>query len=260
MLKIFKYSLLDMIRNRWIFSYMLFFLLITTGMVILNGHPTKVIISLTNIILALTPLVGLLFGVMYYYNSREFIELLLTQPVSRRSVFSGIYFGLCSSLCLSLIVGIAAPLAISGILTPETTSSFFILISMGLALTIIFSLIAFLIALRFNNKIMGFGLALFAWFFFAILYDGIFLILLYLFKDYPLENFTMAMTLMNPVDLARIMVILNLDISAMMGYTGAVLQKLLGSQLGGILILTALSLWISFPYLRFLRLSKIKDF
>ncbi|NNE25384.1 MAG: ABC transporter permease [Saprospiraceae bacterium] len=260
MLKIFKYSLLDMIRNRWIFSYMLFFLLITTGMVILNGHPTKVIISLTNIILALTPLVGLLFGVMYYYNSKEFIELLLTQPVSRRSVFSGIYFGLCTSLCLSLIVGIALPLVISGILTTATIKSFCILIAMGLALTIIFSLMAFLIALKFNNKIVGFGVALFAWFFFAILYDGVFLILLYIFKDYPLENMTLAMTLLNPVDLARIMVILNLDISAMMGYTGAVLQKLLGSQIGALLIVAALALWISVPYWRFLRLSKIKDF
>ena len=129
-----------------------------------------------------------------------------------------------------------------------------------MVLSLIFSLLAFLIALNLNNKIKGFGFAIFTWLFFAIIYDGIFLLLLLTFKDYPLENLTIGLTVFNPIDLARILILLKLDISTMMGYTGAVLQKFLGSSMGTIFILVSLCLWLGIPYLWMLRTAKQKDF
>lgn len=260
MLKIFKYSFYDMVRNRWMFIYMFFFLILTFALLALSNDLTKVLISLTNVILVLTPLIGILFGTMYFYGSKEFIELLLAQPISRRSIFSGMYLGLASSLSISLIVGISIPMIFYGILGSPEFPVFVVLCLMSLVLSVVFSLMAFLIALTFNNKIKGFGVSIFIWLFFAIVYDGIFLVLLLAFKDYPLENLSIGLTSFNPIDLARIMILLKLDISTMMGYTGAVLQKFLGSFKGSLFIATILLFWLVLPFWRMLKIADKKDF
>ena len=68
-----------------------FCLLSGTGFVLLflNNDVNKAVITLMNIIIVLTPLIGTIFGVMYYYNSKEFTELLLAQPIKRKYYFYG---------------------------------------------------------------------------------------------------------------------------------------------------------------------------
>lgn len=249
-----------MIRNRWIFIYTGFFAVTTLALLMLSPDLVKVVISLSNIILILTPLVGILFGTMYSYDSREFIDLLLAQPLSRRSVFSGVYMGLATSLSLSVVLGMGLPMIFYGVLGSPALMSFLVLCSMAIVLSIIFSLLAFYIALKFDNRVKGFGVSIFVWLFFALVYDGIFLLMLMLFKDYPLENLTIGMTIFNPIDLARILILFQLDVSAMMGYTGAVLQKFLGSGLGSIVILSSLFFWIMIPFIALMKLAKKKDF
>ena len=43
------------------------------------------VLSLTNVVLGLVPLVSLVFGTMYLYHAREFIQMMLAQPVGRRA-------------------------------------------------------------------------------------------------------------------------------------------------------------------------------
>jgi Cu-processing system permease protein len=249
-----------MIRNRWIFIYTFFFAITTLALLFLSNDLIKVVISMSNIILILTPLVGIMFGTMYSYDSREFIDLLLAQPLSRRSVFTGVYVGLAVSLSLSVLCGMGIPMLFFGILTSPALLSFLTLCGMAIVLSIIFSLLAFYVALRFENRVKGFGISIFIWLFFAIVYDGVFLLLLMIYKDYPLENLSIGMTIFNPIDLARILILLQLDVSAMMGYTGAVLQKFLGSGMGAVVIIISLLLWIAIPFYALLRLVKRKDF
>jgi Cu-processing system permease protein len=260
MFKVFKYSFYDMVKNRWMFIYFAFYLLITSALLLLNSDFANIIISLTNIVLVLTPLIGLMFGTMYYYNSLDFIKLLLAQPLSRQSILIGIYSGLAVSLCVSMIAGIGIPLLIKGIMFSPYLPLFGLLLFAACVLTVIFTLLAFIISVKNDNKIIGFGIALFLWLFLAIIYDGIFLLLLLIFKEYPLEQATIFLTTLNPIDLSRIMILLKLDISAMMGYTGAVLQKFLGSNLGFLFISGSLFIWILLPFLYLKRIVKRKDF
>lgn len=260
MIKVLKYSLFDMIRNRWMMIYFAFFFMLTLALLLLSSDIPKLIITLTNIILALTPLIGILFGAMYYYNSVDFIRMLLAQPLSRKTIFIGIYGGLALSLCLSLVAGISIPLLFFGILTSPELPTLLVLICMACVLTVIFSLLAFIIAIKNENRIKGIGISIFVWLFFAIIYDGIFLLLLSVFNDYPLEKLTLALTSFNPVDLTRILILLKLDISAMMGYTGAVLQKFLGSGFGYLFIGSILTLWVLIPFWYMIRISGKKDY
>jgi Cu-processing system permease protein len=230
------------------------------GLFLVSSDHTKVIISMMNVVLILCPLIATMFGVMHYYNSRDFIELLLSQPVRRQTIFMAQYLGLAISLSLSLVVGIGLPFLFYGIFGSPDIFNFSILILIGIFLSFIFSGIAYLVALKNENRIRGFGLAILLWLFFGILYDGIFLLLILWLSDYPLENFALAATVLNPIDLSRILILLKLDISAIMGYTGAVFQKFLGTGIGMAISLGSLLLWVMIPVWGIRMISSKKDF
>jgi Cu-processing system permease protein len=90
--------------------------------------------------------------------------------------------------------------------------------------------------------------------------SGLFLILMVVFNDYPLDKFALIGTVLNPIDLSRILILLKLDISALLGYTGAVFQQFFGSSLGMFLAIFILLLWVIFPVWRIVAVSKKKDF
>jgi Cu-processing system permease protein len=260
MLKILKYSFYDLIRSRWSYVYLLFYLLLGFVLLFLNNDLSKAVITLMNVIIILVPLIGTIFGVMYYYNSKEFTELLLAQPIKRSSIFLGQYLGVALSLSMSLILGLGIPFMLYGLFQSNEIWDFGLLLVTGTFLTLIFTALAFNIALYNENKIKGFSYAILLWLFMAVIYDGLFLMALMAFESYPLDSFSIGATLFNPIDLSRILILLKLDISALLGYTGAVFQKFFGTGLGLILALSALSLWVLFPVLNIYRKSRKKDF
>jgi len=260
MLKILKYSFFDLIRSRWSIIYFLFYLVSGFVLLYLSNDASKAIVSLMNITFILTPLIGTIFGVMNFYNSREFIELLLAQPIPRRNIFLGMLLGICFSLSLSLFLGMGLPFVFYGIFMTEHTMSLVILLLSGVLLTFIFTAISFYIALLNENKLKGFGMAILFWLFMAFIYDGIFLLLMLSFQEYPLEKFAIAMSLFNPIDLSRIMIMLKLDISALMGYTGAVFNKFFGNNTGMMISISALLVWAIIPSTFILKKSSKKDF
>ncbi|PKP30533.1 MAG: ABC transporter permease [Bacteroidetes bacterium HGW-Bacteroidetes-16] len=260
MLKILKYSFFDLIRSKWSYVYFLFYLVISSSLLYLSGDISKVIISLMNIILILVPLIASIFGVMYYYNSREFTELLLAQPIKRTNIFLGQYIGLAVSLSSSLLFGLGIPFLIYGIFRSAEIWNFIILIVTGVFLTFIFSAISFLVALKNENRLKGFGIVIFLWMFMAIIYDGLFLLSLIVFKEYPLETISLTLSMLNPIDLSRILILLKLDISALMGYTGAVFRKFFGTDTGLLLSTLILVMWTVLPVWAIVRVSGRKNF
>jgi Cu-processing system permease protein len=260
MLKILKYSFFDLARSRWSYIYFLFYLLLGFILFFLNHEVSKAVITLLNIVIILTPLIGTIFGVMYYYSSKEFTELLLAQPLKRTTIFIGQYLGLSLSLSLSLILGLGIPFVLYGVFLSSAIWNFTMLLLIGGFLTFIFVALSFLIGLSFNDKIKGFGVAILLWLFLAVIYDGIFLLSMILFDDYPLDKFALAMTMFNPIDLSRILILLKLDISALLGYTGAVFQKFFGTNFGMIISMTVLSLWILVPSWFMVKKALKKDF
>ncbi len=247
-------------RSRWSYVYFLFYLLLGVVLLFLNNDLSKAVITLMNVIIILVPLIGTIFGVMYYYNSREFTELLLAQPVKRSSIFLGQYFGVATSLSMSLVIGLGMPFVFYGIFNSNAIWDFSLLLVTGAFLTFIFTALAFVIALSNENKIKGFGYAILLWLFMAVIYDGIFLMSLLYFEDYPLDNFSLIATMLNPVDLSRVLILLKLDISALLGYTGAVFQKFFGTNFGLLLSSAMLIVWVVVPTFFIWRIAKRKDF
>ncbi|MFD1096505.1 ABC transporter permease [Salegentibacter chungangensis] len=260
MLKILKYSFYDLFRSRWSYVYFFFYLLLGVTLLFLNNDLSNAVITLMNVIIILVPLIGTIFGVMYYYNSREFTELLLAQPVKRSSVFLGQYLGVAVSLSMSLVLGLGLPFVLYGLFQSAVIWNFISLLVTGVLLTFIFTALAFNIALSNENKIKGFGYAILLWLFLAVVYDGIFLLSLVYFQDYPLDKFSLIASMLNPIDLSRILILLKLDISALLGYTGAVFKQFFGTYLGALTSFGMLILWVLLPVFRILKVSSKKDF
>jgi len=80
------------------------------------------------------------------------------------------------------------------------------------------------------------------------------------FEDYPLDKLSLVGTMLNPIDLSRTLILLKLDISALLGYTGAVFKQFFGTNMGLVVSMVMLTSWVIFPVLRIIYKSKRKDF
>lgn len=254
MTKIIKYVFYDIVRNKIVLGYTLFLLLLSIGLFNLGDNPDKGTLSLLNLVLLTVPLISIVFASTHFYNSYEFIELLVAQPITRQKIFLSEYLGVACSLAGAFLLGVGVPVLL---FNPSVTGLYLILT--GVLITFIFVALAFLASVLTRDKAKGIGIALLLWFYFALIYDGLVLFILYTFSDYPLENPTLAMTALNPVDLGRIIVLLNLDVSALMGYTGALYKSILGSVWGILLSFGLMVLWIVVPVLLSKRIFARRD-
>lgn len=254
MKKIIKYVITDILRNRIVLIYTIFLLAASFTVFSLEDNSSKGLLSLLNIILIILPLVSIIFSTIYVYNSNEFIELLVSQPLKRKTIWLGLFIGLASSLSIAFLIGAGIP-----ILIYQANMIGFTMIAIGILLSVIFVAIALLAAVKTRDKAKGIGAAIMLWLYFSLLFDGFVLFLLFQFADYPLEKAMIGISALNPIDLSRIMILLQLDESAMMGYTGAVFKDFFGTYTGVTFSIGALILWIVLPVWYSIRQFNIKD-
>ncbi|MEJ7588027.1 MAG: ABC transporter permease subunit [Ferruginibacter sp.] len=242
MKKIIKYVITDILRNRIVLVYTIFLLAVSLSVFGLEDNSSKGLLSLLNIILIIVPLVSIIFSTIYIYNSAEFIELLVSQPLKRKYIWLSLFGGLAVSLSIALFIGTGIP-----VLIYQPNWIGFTMIAIGILLSLIFVAIAMLATVKTRDKAKGIGAAIMIWLYFSLLFDGLVLFLLFQFADYPMEKPLIALSALNPIDLSRILILLQLDVSAMMGYTGAVFKDFFGTYTGIIFSFVILFLWILLP-------------
>ena len=254
MLKTAGYVIRDIVRGRVVPAYAGFLLAAGCGLFQFDANPDKGLVGLLSLVLLVTPLAGLVFGTIHYYHSYEFLELLAAQPVRRRTLLMAEFLGMAAGLGTAVLVGVGLPVACYA---PGATGA--VLTAAAVALTLVFLALGLLGAVLTRDKARGIGLALLLWFHFALLHDGLMVLVMTLFGDYPLEKPAVAMICLNPIDLARVTVLLRLDVSALMGYTGALMKDLFGTGVGMICGAAVLLLWLGAPLLLAVRLFDRKD-
>ena len=254
MMKLSKYVLYDILRSKVILAYTLFLFIVSISLFRMEENNGKAMLSLLNIVLIVVPLISMVFSTIHYYNSYEFIELMLAQPMSRTRILLSEYSGVALSLVSSFFIGVGVPVLIFSM-----DSIGLAMIFTGCALTLVFTSIAFWASVKARDKARGIGFVLLLWFYFALIYDGLILLILFSFSDYPLEKLTLVLSALNPVDLGRIFIMLKMDVSALMGYTGALYQDFLGSFMGMLFATGVMLLWVVIPLYAALRTFKKKD-
>jgi len=252
--RIIKIILLDILRSKIVVAYTIILAILSWSSFALEDNASKGILTILNVILFTVPLVSILFSTIYLYNSSEFIELLLSQPIKRRKIWLSLFFGLSLSMVLAFFIGAGIPLLLYSL-----DDVGIMMITIGCLISVIFVALAFLSSIVTRDKAKGIGIAIMTWLYFALLFDGMVLFLLFQFSDYPIENAMVGITALSPIDLARIQILLHLDVSAMMGYTGAIFKDFFGTAMGLVISFLLLCLWAIIPFTISLRKFKNKD-
>lgn len=252
--RILKYVLIDIARNRTVLLYTMLLGMLAWSSFALEDNTSKGMLTVLNLVLLTVPLVSIFFATIYIYNSGEFIELLLSHPLKRSRIWFGLFLGLNISLIGAYFIGVGLPLLL--FVEPGLAITTII---MGCLLTATFVSMAMLCSLFSRDKSRGIGYAILLWLYFALLFDGLVLFILFQFSDYPVEKFMVGLTCLSPVDLTRIFILLKLDSSALMGYTGAIFRDTFGSgggMLGSFILLLS---WVMLPFYFSLRKFNRKD-
>lgn len=252
--RIIKFIFLDILRNKIVLLYTVLLAAFAWSAFSLEDNSAKGLLTLLNVILLTVPLVAILFSTIYIYNSAEFIELLLSQPVKRTTIWLSLFIGLSLSLMCGFLIGAGIPILIYA---PSEVG--FMMLATGCIISVVFVAIAFLSAILTRDKAKGIGISMMLWLYFALLFDGLVLFLTFQFSEYPIEKAMIFISALSPIDLSRILILLHLDVSAMMGYTGAVFKDVFGTILGLIISFVVLILWIVIPFLISLTKFKHKD-
>lgn len=243
MIRILKYVALDILKNKIVIAYAVILALFSWSAFGLEDNASKGILTVLNIILLTVPLMSVLFATIYVYNSSEFIELLVSHPVKRSKIWKALFTGLSLSLVAAFLLGAGIP-----ILLFAGWATAMMMILAGVFLSVIFVAIAFLSSILARDKAKGIGISILLWLYFALLFDGLVLFLFFQFADYPIEKLAVMLSAFSPVDLCRILILLQLDISAMLGYTGAVFKDFFGTNWGLAISVALLTAWAAGPF------------
>lgn len=253
-MRILKYVALDILKSKVVIAYAIMLALFSWSAFSLEDNAQKGVLTVLNIVLLTVPLMSVLFATIYVYNSSEFIELLVSHPVKRSKIWKALFTGLSLSMVLAFWAGAGIPLLIFADFDVAL-----IMITAGSLLSVIFVAIAFLSSIITRDKARGIGTSIMLWLYFALLFDALVLFLFFQFADYHIEKGVVFLSAFSPIDLSRILVLLKLDVSAMLGYTGAIFKNFFGSNTGLLLSFSILLLWILIPFGWSLKKFKRKD-
>ncbi len=258
--KITFYELRNLTRSKWTILFSIFYFVICESLFLLENKGEKVILSLFNFILLIIPVISLFFGLTFLNNEKPFIELLLSQPVRRRDIFNGLYLSLSITLTATMLIGVGLPVALNYHSYRIALDLLIVFFVSSILLNQIFIGIAFLAAFIFSDRAKGLLLVIGFWLFSFIFYDIGILIVSYILKDYPVDSLILFVTLLNPVDVGRIILLLQFDIAALMGYTAAVYHLHLGSFFTTVILFCSLCIWAYLPYQISKSLFRKRDF
>ena len=174
--------------------------------------------------------------------------------MSRQKIILSEYAGVAFSLAGAFLIGVGIP-----VLLFSFNATGMALLLTGFLLTLVFTSLAFLASVKARDKARGIGIALLLWFYFALIYDGLVMLILFNFSDYPLEKITLLLTALNPIDLARVFIMLKMDVSALMGVTSALYKDFFGNITGILFTTGIMLLWAIIPLWLAVRGFKRKD-
>ena len=230
------------LETRWLFAFTALFAALVLGLsyfglaqsreVGFQGF-ARVTLSLMNLVLLVVPLTGLVLGVTSITGGGESLPLLLAQPVTRGEVLAGKYLGLGIALSAAQALGFGGGGVVIALQAgADQLPGFVALTVLSLALGWLTIAAALCIAAVWPERLRAMSAALLLWLLMVIAYDLVVLGATAVLSGMPLETVLFPALLLNPVDLARVLVTLAVGSGALFGPTSAVLVRMFGTQSG----------------------------
>jgi Cu-processing system permease protein len=247
--RIARYELRDVARGKWLLVYVALLFGLAQTLLALEADVTRALAGLINVVLIVVPLVGLLFGTLHLYGARDFNRMLLAQPVGRKELFNGLYAGVALPLAGATLLGLGLPLFIAATGDPGALLGVGRFLAVSVALTFASVSLAFLTSVTIRDRAAGMGVAVLIWLALSVLYDGVLVAIASNLPGVALERPALVLTLLNPIDTARVLLLMQFDGAALMGYTGAVFRSFFGGVAGVVVAFTMLVAWAVAPLL-----------
>ncbi len=209
----------------------------------------------------LIPLFALLLGVFSFLTNAEYLDMLITQPVPRSQVLLGRYFGLVITVLGASVLGFGLPgIIIALVIGVEGALSYLLVICYSILLAIAFTGISVLITLLSGRRQIALGIALAIWIFYELLY-GVLMLGTTLYLSPAVLKVVLSIGLLgNPIDIARVLSLLQVGGPHLFGPAGATLIKMTGSSfLASMVGLAGLLIWVVVPVLISIRIFKKQD-
>ncbi|MCO1601798.1 ABC transporter permease [Desulfosporosinus nitroreducens] len=252
-------ELLESMRSRWLVTFTIIFgllaLLISffglSGMGV-GGYQgfNRVTASLLNLVLYLLPLIALVIGSSTIAGEKEVgsLHVLLTQPVSKSEVIIGKFLGLALALTASILAGFGS----AGVVIAWKTGTinivdYLVFVILSIVLTLVFLSMSLLISVVTTRRSQAVALAIFVWFFTILVYDFLAIGIASLQQVTVVVPLLLTLLLLNPADMVRVLVILQLGGEETFGPTLAALTRMMGSGSGEVLLGVVLFLWLFGP-------------
>lgn len=254
-------EMIDSIRSRWLTTFAAVFgilaLLISffgmsgLGLGGIQGF-NRVTASLLNLVLYLLPLISLVMGASTVAGEKESgsLHVLLTQPLQKSEVITGKFCGLALSLLAAILTGFGGAGLVmtwkAGLLNIE---DYLVFVALSVVLALVFLSVALLISVISQRRSQALGLAIFVWFIMILVYDFLAIGVASMQQVTIVVPLLLVLLLLNPADMVRVLVILQMGGEATFGPTLAALTRTLSQGSGQFFLLMALALWIVLPVL-----------
>jgi len=257
---ILRYELLMNIRSKWVLGFSVGFALLVLGIsyfgLALIGYEVefqdfyRTIASLLNLAIYIIPVVALVMGVNSLCSERGEMDMLLSQPVSRTSVFVGKITGLFATMFISTMIGLGG----AGIIIALKSGydgiwKYLIFVFLCIAMAAVFLSLSGLVATLARKRAVALVITLLLWAFFVIFYDlVVFAISYYFVGERYLRTMLYFSLLANPIDVIRVLTLMIIGGAPALGPAGAGLIRQFGGVWAGIFLSIGIILvWIIVP-------------
>jgi Cu-processing system permease protein len=257
-------------RNRWVVSFAVLFaslgLAVAYFGMITSGYTgfqdfVRTSASLINLGGFLLPLFALMLGVFSFLAHREYLEILATQPIPRSRILLGKYFGLLTSVLAAAVLGFGLPgVVIATAIGFEGASTYLVVVIYSCLLAAVFTGLSILIVLVAKRRPVALGIAIGVWIFFELVY-GLLMLATTLYLPPPIAKNVLLVGLGgNPIDVVRVLSLLEVGGPHLFGPAGATLVKLTGSTpIATMVGLAIVGGWIVVPVVLSMHIFRRQD-
>ncbi len=263
-----KKELSDSLRNKWLTSYAVMYMLIALGLSYfsllgISGLGLKALgritASLINLTIFLTPLASLMLGSTSIVSEREAgsLEWLLSQPVSRRSVILGKFLGLTLAISIATALGYGfAGLFLSMQLPSEDLPKYLGLILISSALAAVGVAIGIFVSITSRGRFEALATSLLLWLTWVIIYD---LLVMGASIAFGLTYLTIFFLLvLNPVESSRLLMAYIIDPTlSFLGLTGMLAARDIWNL--PLFLASVIFVWCLLPLIASFKLFAKKD-
>lgn len=254
-----KLELKIQLRSRWMIGFGILFAAMITGVsyygLTFLGYEAefqdfyRTTVTLLHLVFIIIPVVALVAAGQSICSDPGYFEFLSSQPVGRSDIMLGKVLGLFLALTIMTVFGFG----MGGLIIALKSNSqgiwkFFIFIATSVTLGLIFISLSTLLSVLSRRKPTALVTTLIVWLFFLFIYDFIVLAASYYMEEAYLRTVLYFSVLGNPIDMARVIVLLTVGGEAAFGAAGAGLLRTFGGPVtSAISAVGLLTVWILAP-------------